>query len=146
MNAPANTLYSREILRLATALPHNDHLELPDGAASRRAPICGSEVTAEVALANGRIIAVAFRAHACALGQASAALLRDHALGLDSSALMTARAALEAFLGGANAAALPWDALRHFAPAQNHSARHGAILLPYDALLAAIEDVNARGA
>ena len=142
MNAPANTLYSRDILRLATALPHDDRLASPDGAASCRAPICGSEVTADVALTNGRIAAVAFRAHACALGQASAALLREHAVGLDSNALLTARAALMAYLGGDDAAALPWDALRHFAPAQNHTARHGAILLPYDALLGAIAAVG----
>jgi NifU-like protein involved in Fe-S cluster formation len=140
MSAPAATLYTREILRLATALPHDDRLAAPQGSASCRAPICGSEVTAEVVCgADGAIKELAFRARACALGQASAALLREQAVGLDASAIAAARDALARYLDG-EAIALPWDALGHFDAARSHSARHGAILLPYNALLAALED------
>jgi NifU-like protein involved in Fe-S cluster formation len=140
MSALAGTLYTHEILRLATALPHDDRLSDPQGSASCRAPVCGSEVTAEVALsADGRIATLALRARACALGQASAALLREHAVGLDAAAIEDARNALSLYLCGA-VAQLPWQAMAHFEGAKSHSARHGAILLPYDALLAALED------
>jgi NifU-like protein involved in Fe-S cluster formation len=140
MSAPAATLYTREILRLATALPHDDRLTAPHGSASCRAPVCGSEVTAEVALnADGRIATLALRARACALGQASAALLHEHATGLNAAAIEDARNALSLYLCGV-AAQLPWEAMTHFEGAKSHQARHGAILLPYDALLAALED------
>jgi NifU-like protein involved in Fe-S cluster formation len=142
MSTPASNLYSREILRLATALPHDDRLENAEGTATRRAPICGSEVTAEVSLNNGQIIGIAFRTHACALGQASAALLREHATGMDNSTIVEARAALVGFLNDDDSQPLPWEAMRHFAPARRHPARHGAILLPYDALLAALDGVD----
>jgi NifU-like protein involved in Fe-S cluster formation len=138
----SSTLYTREILRLATALPHDDRLDNPIGSATCRSPVCGSEVTAEVLLDDGHIRTVAFRARACALGQASAALLREQAPGLNMADIAKARAALAAFLEGGDAAVLPWEALTHFAAARDHPARHGAILLPYDALLAAMAQVR----
>jgi NifU-like protein involved in Fe-S cluster formation len=141
MTVPAASLYSREILRLATALPHDDRLSEITGSAMRRSPICGSEVTAEVLLGpDRRIEAIAFRARACALGQASSALLREHGIGMDFIEVVAARDALERFLGGHDAVTLSGAALDVFKPAQAHSARHGAILLPYDALMAAMQD------
>jgi NifU-like protein involved in Fe-S cluster formation len=140
MSATAATLYTHAILRLATALPHDDRLSAPQGSASCRSLVCGSEVTAEVVCGlDGAISELAFRAVACALGQASAALLREHALGLDAAAIAGARVALARYLDGDDVA-LPWNELTHFNAARSHSARHGAILLPYDALLAALED------
>jgi NifU-like protein involved in Fe-S cluster formation len=141
MNTTSSTLYTREILRLATALPYDDKLASPDGTATCRAPLCGSEVTAQVMRdANGTIAAIAFRARACALGQASAALLREHGEGLSLAELGEVRQALAEYLGGGDGAALPWTALEAFEAAKAHNARHGAILLPYDALIAAIQD------
>jgi NifU-like protein involved in Fe-S cluster formation len=144
MTAPAASLYSREILRLAMALPHDDRLSDPLArSATRRAPVCGSEVTADVTLtADGRIAAIAFRARACALGQASSALLREHGVGLDMAEVAAARDVLKRFLDGDDVADLPWTALDAFRAAQQHSARHGAILLPYDALIAAMQGAN----
>jgi NifU-like protein involved in Fe-S cluster formation len=141
MTVSSASLYSQEILRLATALPHDDRLSAITASAKHRAPLCGSEVTAEVLLRpDRRIDAIAFRARACALGQASSALLREHGIGLDLKEIVAVRDALERFLGGHDALALPWAALEAFRPAQAHSARHGAILLPYDALIAAMQD------
>jgi NifU-like protein involved in Fe-S cluster formation len=125
------------------ALPHEDRLFDSIASATRRAPLCGSEMSADVSLTpDQHIVAVAFRARACALGQASAALLREHAVGLSLADLAAARGALERFLGGDDGAALPWSALEVFRPAQEHAARHGAILLPYDALIAAAEGAD----
>ncbi len=138
----AATLYNTSILRLATGLPHDDRLAEPDGSATHRAPICGSEMSAEVMVKDGVITAAAFRARACALGQASAALLRDHAVGLGSADIIAARAILNEYLSGGDGVALPWEELAHFAAARSHPARHGAILLPYEALIAAIEDAD----
>lgn len=133
-------LYSKDILRLAASLPHGDRLENADAMARRRSPICGSEIAADVKHgADGRVEAIAFRARACALGQASAAALRTLGIGRDTGEIAAMRGALSAALSGAQGFERCWPELAIFAPACAHPARHAAILLPYDALLAAIE-------
>jgi NifU-like protein involved in Fe-S cluster formation len=140
MNAPnTHKLYSVEILRLATSLPHNDTLESPDADATCRAPVCGSEMTVDVALDDTRhVIGIAIRARACALGQASAAVLRNKALGADTAEIQQVRDSLKAALQqGSND--LIWAELEPFRYASDFPARHGAIMLPFDTLIAALE-------
>jgi NifU-like protein involved in Fe-S cluster formation len=140
MSSPtAHRLYSLEILRLATSLPHNDILDTPMGSATCRAPVCGSEVTVDVTLDDTRHITdLAIRAKACALGQASAAVLRSKALGLDATQVRQVYDNLNAALqqGGSD---MGWVELEPFRYAQDFPARHGAIMLPFNTLLAALE-------
>lgn len=135
----ASELYSRDILRLAASLPHGDSLAFADGCAELRAPLCGSTMQAEVALANDKIIGVAIITHACALGQASAAILRLHAPGTDLAFIASIREQLAQALTGDAGMPMDWPELIFLAPARKHASRHGAILLPYDVLLAAAE-------
>lgn len=134
-------LYSKDILRLAANLPHGDHIDSADAMASRRSPVCGSEITVEIRLNGDRCIAaLAFRARACAMGQASAAILRKVALGRDAGEILAMRAALAAALSCAQGFDRCWPELAVFEPARAHPARHAAILLPYDAVLAALTE------
>ena len=143
MNAPmTHKLYSLEILRLATSLPHNDTLEAPAASATCRAPVCGSETTVDVTLDDtNHIIGLAIRAKACALGQASAAVLRTNALGLDAAQIRAVSDGLKAALQSGSGD-LPWPELEPFRYASDFPARHGAILLPFDTLMAALEKVS----
>ena len=68
-------LYSRRILALTTAIPHQGKLRQPDASAMRRSPQCGSSVTVHVVVSDGRIADFAQEVRACALGQASASVL-----------------------------------------------------------------------
>ena len=134
----SETLYNAAILRLKLAGEIAQRLPAPDGSAVRVSPVCGSKVIADVALAaDGRIAAVGLDAtKACTLGQASAAVVIYRAAGLDAAALTTTRTALADFLGGrAETAPEGWAM---FAPASAHRARHPSILLPIDAVLAAL--------
>jgi NifU-like protein involved in Fe-S cluster formation len=84
---------------------------------------------------------------ACALGQASAALMGMHIIGRDAAALAGARDALACYLAGARDDPGAWPGLDVFATARGFPARHGAILLPFQAaaeaaLLAAREAVR----
>lgn len=141
MNAPiTHKLYSLEILRLATSLPHNDTLETPQGTATCRAAVCGSEMTVDVALDDtNHISGLAIRAKACALGQASAAVLRTNALGLYAAQIHTVCDSLKAVLQNGSGD-LAWPELEPFRYANDFPARHGAIVLPFDTLIAALED------
>lgn len=137
------TLYNRDILRLAASLIPDDRLEHADGVAEARAPLCGSRIQAEIALTpDGTISALALRASACALGQASAAILRANAVGVDMATIALIRSQISNMLTG-NAQPPPiWLDLALLSPARDYPSRHAAIMLPYDALLAAAEKMK----
>lgn len=135
-------LYSRDILRLAASLPLNDRLAAADASATRRSPVCGSEISADVTVKNGLLTGVALRGRACALGQASAAVLRGAAIGWTTGNVAEARAALALALAGEGGFDRCLPALAVFEVARAYPARHPAILLPYDALLAAMAETG----
>lgn len=138
-----SALYNRDILRLATALEAGDRLQNPDGTAECRSPICGSRIAADVNLTNDNVIAeIALRANACALGQASAAILRSNAVGVEIAAISNIRDVIEMALKKQGEMPQIWHDLAILTPAREYPSRHAAILLPYDALLAAAEHIN----
>ena len=139
MNAP---LYTIEILRLAGSLPDPAHLERVDGTAQLRSPTCGGTVWTEVLLDDGLVSAISQQVRACAFGQASAALVAQHARGRSAGEIAEALAGLSDWLDGSRDDPGGWG-LEALGPARSRTSRHGAILLPLRALLAAIEDAGA---
>ena len=139
MNAP---LYTTEILRLAASLGAPHELEREDGRVELRSPTCGSRITLAVHLdSQGRIAALSQQVHACAFGQASAALLERGAIGRSRDEVNLALAQFGEWLDGAEAAP-DWPGISALTPARSRKSRHGAILLPFRALLAAIESAR----
>jgi NifU-like protein involved in Fe-S cluster formation len=131
----ADALYNTQILRLATSIPHHARLAGAQGTSERRSPICGSRVTVDVMLdAGGRIAALGQEVRACALGQASAALMGAHAIGRSLAELEEARDALTGFLAGERDDPGLWPGLEVLAPARAHSARHASIRLAFEAV------------
>ncbi len=139
MNSP---LYTTEILRLAASLKEPRELERTSGRAELRSPTCGSRVATSVQLDDeGRIVALSQQVHACAFGQASAALLERGAAGRGRNEVEAGLMQLDSWLGG-SAEAPRWPGLAALAPARSRKSRHGAILLSFRALLAAIESAR----
>lgn len=139
----SETLYSRDILRLAMTLGDDAPLADADGRAELRSPVCGSTATLLVKTDNGgRVEAISVALNACAIGQASAAILKRRAEGMDAPALAKLRAEIAAFLKGDGEMPDVWEELSALANARDYPARHGALLLPFDALLAAIADAQ----
>ena len=135
MNAP---LYTTEILRLAASLPLETSLAAPQGRGERRSAMCGSVIVTEVKLDSaGRVGELAQKVQACAFGQASASILQHFAQGRSRDELTSARAELATWLRGEDADGGMFAVL---SPARAKTARHAAILLPFDALIAALED------
>ncbi len=138
-----SALYNRDILRLASSLVAGDRLDNPHGTNEVRSPICGSRVQADVEIAEGGIVAaLALRANACALGQASAAIVRANATGMDLGTIAEIRAGVEQALKGGAEMPSTWPELVLLAPAQNYPSRHASILLPFDAVLAAADQLK----
>jgi NifU-like protein involved in Fe-S cluster formation len=137
VNAP---LYTTDILRLAADLPDPRKLEREDGSAELRSPTCGSRMKVAVQLdARGKVEEVALAVQACAFGQASSSLMARSAPGRSRDEVADAVAALTAWLDGAQDDPGAWPGLAALAPARSRKGRHGAILLPFRALLAAID-------
>ncbi len=128
------TLYNTDILRLAASIPHHARLAAPMGSSERRSPVCGSRVTVDVTLdAAGRVDQVGLLVRACALGQASAALLAAEVIGRTPAELAAARDAMTAWLASGEGEAPDWPGLAVFTPALSYTARHPSIRLAFEA-------------
>lgn len=140
MNAP---LYTTEILRLAASLKEPHALERQDGSAAVRSPTCGSRMQTVVQLdPDGRVEALSQTVLACAFGQASATLLEQGAIGRTRNDVELALTQIDAWLAGGDAEP-QWPGIAALAPARSRKSRYGAILLPFRALLAAIDACGA---
>jgi NifU-like protein involved in Fe-S cluster formation len=136
----ASVLYNRDILRLAASIPHLAALERAGGRAEKSSPVCGSRVAVEVSLGgDGRVVALGQEVKACALGQASAALMGAHAIGRSGEELAEARDAFAAWLKGERDDPGEWPGLAVFEHARPHAARHASILLAFEAAAEAAE-------
>ena len=134
-------LYNLEILKLAASTAGLNRLDSPQASVEKRSPTCGSRVTIDMNVdPEGRVQALGAELHACALGQASTALMVAHAHGLSAQDLADARDALRAYLKGERAQPGDWPGLEIFAPARKHAGRHASILLAFEA---AAEAANA---
>ena len=137
-------LYSGRILALAAEIPHSGRLEAPMASARRRSPLCGSTVTVDVDVTDGRISRFGQEVKACALGQASAAVLGGAVVGRSRPELEAALAALRAMLKeGGPAPAAPFDGLEVLMPARDYANRHASILLAFEATVEAMAEASA---
>jgi NifU-like protein involved in Fe-S cluster formation len=128
-------LYTTEILRLAASLREPHELEREDGRAELRSPMCGSRITLAVQLDDER---VSMEVHACAFGQASAALVERHGIGRSHDEVAEALVDLSRWLADEHDTP-PWPGISALEPARPRRGRHGAILLPFRTLLAAMD-------
>lgn len=139
------TLYTPEVLAMATCLaewPWDPGLPRIGEA---RSSTCGSQIELGVLLdPHDRIARIGLRVRACAIGQAAAAIFAKAAAGRNAEELGAALRALETWLAGAGEA-VAWPSLDAISAARDYPARHGAIVLPWKAALAALSSVPARG-
>lgn len=131
-------LYSQRILALAADVPHASRLDAPDASATRRSPLCGSQLTVDLRVKNGAVTDIGMDVKACALGQASASIFARNAVGADYERIESARSALLDVLERRSENAGEWPDLEVLTPARDHKNRHASILLVWDAALEAL--------
>ena len=131
-------LYSNRILALCADIPHHVLLEDAQAMAQCRSPICGSSVDVSLSLKNDIITHFGQRVKACALGQASAAVLGHHIIGCSVTKLQHARDELKNMLQNeGHPPSAPFEELENLLPAREFHNRHSSILLPFEASLKA---------
>lgn len=139
-----NQVYNARILQLAADIPRIGRLPHPDATATGYSRLCGSTITVDVAMREGKVADYAHELKACALGQASASIMARNVIGATPAELREARDALRRMLkengpppGG------KWADLAVLEPVRDYKARHGSTMLAFDAVVDAVEKVEA---
>ncbi len=132
-------LYSSRILKLAADMPRAGRLAAPDATSEKIAKLCGSKITVDVKLKDGRVADFAQDVRACALGQAAAAVLGEHVIGADLGEIEMARDALRAMLkANGPAPAGRFSELSVLEVVKDYPARHASTLLAFEAAVEAV--------
>lgn len=133
-----NALYNQKILALAGNIAHIGKLDAPVGdyaAASAVSKLCGSKVSVELCLQDGKVSDFAHQVEACALGQASSSVMAREIIGCTPAELHAVAADMRAMLK--ENAAPPgdkWQDLEVLAPVREYKNRHASTLLTFDAV------------
>jgi NifU-like protein involved in Fe-S cluster formation len=131
-------LYSAKVLALAANMPRAGRLAAPQGSAEKVSKLCGSRVVVDVVVEDGRVVDFAQDVKACALGQASAAVLGAHVIGASVAELEGARDALRAMLKqGAPAPEGRFADLKALEVVRDYPPRHASTMLAFEAAVEA---------
>jgi NifU-like protein involved in Fe-S cluster formation len=136
-------VYNKRILELAADIPRLGRLAQPQGSSTAHSRLCGSTITVDLSLEEGKVSDFAQELKACALGQASASILARHVLGATPEELRTVRETMRKMLkengpppGGR------WADLAALEPVRDYKARHASTLLPFDAVVGALDEIE----
>lgn len=136
-------LYSSRILALAANMPRAGRLAAPQASAEKVAKLCGSRIIVDLVMTEGRVSDFAQEVQACALGQASAAILGANIIGATVDEIRQARDGLRAMLKEAGSAPEGRFAdLGVLAPVRDYPARHASTLLAFEAALEAAAAID----
>jgi len=141
-----DALYSAKILDLAGNAPDMPRLDHPDATARKHSRHCGSVIEIDPKLGpDGRVEAYGADLDACALGQTSAAVVASNIIGATPEELRKLRDQMSAMLrdngpppGG------KWADLKYLEPVRNYPPRHTSTMLVFDALVDALDQIDAE--
>jgi nitrogen fixation protein NifU and related proteins len=141
-----NALYHQAILDLAKAAEGTGRLEAPDARVTVDNPLCGDRISLDLTLAGGRVGEVAHKTRGCLLCQAAASVIGTRAPGSEAAELRAlAELVAHAVSGDPAALGARWPELSAFAPVHAHRSRHECVLLPFQALVQALDEADRRG-
>jgi NifU-like protein involved in Fe-S cluster formation len=138
-------IYNRTILELAADIPRLGRLKAPDASARAHSKLCGSTVTVDLSLREGKVSDFAHDVRACALGQASSSLMARHIIGATPDELTALRRTMHAMLkeNGAPPSG-KWAAFQALEPVRDYKPRHASTLLTFDAVADALAQIAAK--
>ena len=139
-------VYNKRILELAGDIPNIGRLPHPDASATAHSKLCGSTVTVDLAMKEGKVTDFAHEVRACALGQASSSVMARHVVGSSAEELREVRDTMRKMLkeNGAPPAEGKWADIAVLEPVRDYKARHASTMLTFDAVVDAIGQIEAR--
>lgn len=140
-------IYNRRILELAANIPRLGRLSNPQATAVAHSKLCGSKVTVDVAMENGRVSDFGQDVKACALGQASSSIMARHVIGQTPQELRALKEAMYKMLKEQGAPPVgEWADCEALIPVRDYKARHASTLLTFDAVVDAVNQIEAKHA
>ena len=136
-------LYHRTLLDLARKARDGGRLEVPSATVVLDNPLCGDRITLDLDLSDGRVTDVGHKVRGCLLCQAAAAVIDARAPG--ESPVDLRRVAEQMALAMSRDPSLLeglWPELAAFAPVHAHKSRHECVLLPFQALVQALDQAE----
>jgi NifU-like protein involved in Fe-S cluster formation len=143
-----NEVYNRRILELAGSIPRLGRLPDPDASATTLSKLCGSTVTIDLKMEGETVTDFAHEVKACALGQASSSIMARHVVGSTAGELRDLRETVRRMLkeNGAAPQSDKWADIAVLEPVRDYKARHASTMLTFDAVVSAIEQIEAKRA
>ena len=140
-----NDVYNKRILELAADIPRQGRLPAPDASATAHSRLCGSTVTIDLRLADGRVVDFAHDVKACALGQASSSIMARNIIGSTPEELRSVSEKVRKMLkeNGTPPVDGKWADIAVLEPVRDYKARHASTLLTFDAVVDALNQIEA---
>jgi len=136
-------IYNRRVLELAADIPRQGRLAAPQASARAHSKLCGSTVTVDLSLTDGKVSDFAHDVRACALGQASSSLMARHIIGATPAELRALRETMIAMLkAGGPPPQGKWADFAVLEPVREYKARHASTLLTFDAVVDALGQIE----
>ncbi|HXT08843.1 MAG TPA: iron-sulfur cluster assembly scaffold protein [Roseiarcus sp.] len=136
-------IYNRRVLELAADIPRQGRLAAPQASARAHSKLCGSTVTIDLSLEDGKVSDFGHDVRACALGQASSSLMARHIIGATPQELRGLRETMIAMLkAGGPPPAGKWAEFAVLEPVREYKARHASTLLTFDAVVDALGQIE----
>ena len=142
-----NDVYNVKILDLAANIPHLGRLAAPDASATAHSKLCGSTVTVDLKMDGPVVSDFAHEVKACALGQASSSIMARHVIGARAGELRELRETVRKMLKeNGPAPAGKWADIAMLEPVRDYKARHASTMLTFDAVVSALDQIEAKKA
>jgi NifU-like protein involved in Fe-S cluster formation len=145
--ADLNAIYNSKLLELAAHIPHSQRLKDPGATATAHSKLCGSTVAIDLDMQGEEISGYGQTVKACLLGQAASAIVGAHIIGARAAELRETAAAMRRMLKEDGPPPTGRFAeLAILEPVRHYKARHGSVMLVFDAIERAIDEIEARRA
>lgn len=140
-------LYSDKILEIAGNAIQPPRLARPDASVRKVSRLCGSVIEVDIVVTDGVISGYGHAVSACALGEASAAIVAREIVGTSVAEFAAiSRQMLDMLKTDGAPPEGRWVDLAYLAPVRDYPARHGSTMLVFDAVIDAIDKISSNQA
>jgi NifU-like protein involved in Fe-S cluster formation len=140
-----NDIYNKRIIELAGNIPRIGRLAAPDASATAHSKLCGSTVKVDIKMEGPVVSDFAHDVKACALGQASSSIMARHVVGSNADELRQLRETVRKMLKeNGSPPEGKWGEIALLEPVRDYKARHASTMLTFDAVVDAINQIEAR--
>ncbi len=145
--ADLDDIYNTKILDLAGNIARVQRLAAPQATASARSRLCGSEVSVDVNVTDGRVSDYGQTVKACLLGQAASSIMGRQIVGSTPEEIRAVARTMRLMLkeNGAPPSG-KWADLGVLEPVRDYKHRHDAVMIVFDAVDKALSEIEAKAA